>query len=550
LSAFEELRNKRRHLETAHRCAVSADISEELTQLLRDTDGQVETLNKEFQKYNFNTGNKDSSIVDQPLELHHEQDAASFPQGSFRQKNEPGPECSPADVGDESLKQCNLFDDQQRWYQFTHLIDSASKCIRSVVEVSFHLMHSKILKLHETAVSFSPIQSEWQTFDGKFFDQYNHIQLLALEFLMCHSSFERDHLNEDSFARLQAEASLFQFPWKNSNAAVWHDKEKGPFEMAKLFCRSLGPRAQVVRKFSELDILSLLRMMVRCSFFSFPLSATNSSLSFSSKSFFVDECVVRRKTARACLRAVKLWQVFECGTSQFSETDFLHASISFDDLVTQINHCSHLREKVDVYIITPFKSSDHFSLQSSSVGTELAPALRVFRGSSSISSSTDTLEQQQELEILDAMLADQAREDFVKAAFEETQSSLRNTLLTAAQQNPSDISMRTLFALSKTSAGALPFVRIVMRKLQRRVKASLLAQAKEVDCSGCSVFDEGPMQLSVTSLSPDGVFTVHADIPHCFDQTNPLRMEHPIAVAFASVPPSLADAGVVEGTTV
>jgi hypothetical protein len=53
LSAFEELRNKRQHLETAHRCAVSADISEELTQLLRETDGQVEVLTKEFDAFDF-----------------------------------------------------------------------------------------------------------------------------------------------------------------------------------------------------------------------------------------------------------------------------------------------------------------------------------------------------------------------------------------------------------------------------------------------------------------------------------------------------------------
>ena len=117
-------------------------------------------------------------------------------------------------------------------------------------------------------------------------------------------------------------------------------------------------------------------------------------------------------------------------------------------------------------------------------------------------------------------------------------------------QSAGDVVLRALFAVTKCMKGARPLVRIAMKKLQRRVKASLLAQAKEVDCSGCSAFDVGPMQLSVTSLSPDGVFTVPADTPHCFDQTNPLRSDLPIAVAFGSVPPSLAAAGIVEGATV
>ncbi len=80
------------------------------------------------------------------------------------------------------------------------------------------------------------------------------------------------------------------------------------------------------------------------------------------------------------------------------------------------------------------------------------------------------------------------------------------------------------------------------------VVADLAAQGKDIDCSGCSAFDVGPMQLIVTALSPDGIFTT--DGPHCFDQGNPLRVEHPIAFAFANVPPPLAAAGVVEGATV
>jgi hypothetical protein len=111
-----------------------------------------------------------------------------------------------------------------------------------------------------------------------------------------------------------------------------------------------------------------------------------------------------------------------------------------------------------------------------------------------------------------------------------------------------DVMMRNIHAIIIAAKGARLFVRTVMKSLQQLVKASLVAQGKDIDCSVCSVFDRGPMHLSVTSLSPDGVFTT--DVPHLFDQTNPQRQDCPIAVTFANVPPSLAAAGVVEGAIV
>ena len=111
-----------------------------------------------------------------------------------------------------------------------------------------------------------------------------------------------------------------------------------------------------------------------------------------------------------------------------------------------------------------------------------------------------------------------------------------------------DVTMRQFHALIMAVKGSFPFVRTVMTSLQRQVKDDLVAQGKDTDCSGCSAFDTGPMQLNVTSLSPDGVFTT--DVPHYFDQCNPLRVDCPVAVTFANVPPSLAAAGVVEGAIV
>ncbi len=111
-----------------------------------------------------------------------------------------------------------------------------------------------------------------------------------------------------------------------------------------------------------------------------------------------------------------------------------------------------------------------------------------------------------------------------------------------------DFVRRQLEAFIVAVQGSRPFVRTVMKSLQRQVKASLVAQGQDTDCSGCSAFDTGPMHLNVTSLSPDGVFTT--DVPHGFDQANPRRVDCPIKVTFANVPPSLAAAGVVEGAYV
>jgi hypothetical protein len=115
-------------------------------------------------------------------------------------------------------------------------------------------------------------------------------------------------------------------------------------------------------------------------------------------------------------------------------------------------------------------------------------------------------------------------------------------------ESAADVLVRGLFTVAKACNSARGFVELTMCNLQRQVKATLIAQGKDIDCSGCSAFDVGPMQLIVTSLSPDGVFTT--DVPHCFDQGNPLRVEHPVSFTFANVPPSLAVAGVVEGAIV
>ena len=128
-----------------------------------------------------------------------------------------------------------------------------------------------------------------------------------------------------------------------------------------------------------------------------------------------------------------------------------------------------------------------------------------------------------------------------------TETLLPLTLAAIMSERKGDVVIRKVFAVIRAMKGARMFVCVCMRNLQRKVKDDLVAQGKDIDCSGCSAFDVGPMQLSVTSLSPDGVFTT--DVPHFFEQAKPYRVKSPIPVTFSNVPPSLQAAGIAEDVT-
>ncbi len=122
---------------------------------------------------------------------------------------------------------------------------------------------------------------------------------------------------------------------------------------------------------------------------------------------------------------------------------------------------------------------------------------------------------------------------------------------------------QALLAVTTAMAAARPFVSLVMRKVQQRVKKTLIEKELVIDCSGCGVFDTGPMNpMRVTSLSVDGVFTVVTqDSPpgqesppesssssrgHCFEQSQPYRKVHPIAIYFIGDSELLKALGICE----
>jgi hypothetical protein len=129
---------------------------------------------------------------------------------------------------------------------------------------------------------------------------------------------------------------------------------------------------------------------------------------------------------------------------------------------------------------------------------------------------------------------------------------------------------KALLAVTIAMAAARPFVSLVMRKVQHCVKKKLIEKEMDIDCSGCDVFDTGPMNpMRVTSLTVDGVFTVEtqessppslgppaakgrpaessrSNRGHCFEQSKSYRKVHPIAICFIGNSELLKALGICE----
>jgi hypothetical protein len=120
-------------------------------------------------------------------------------------------------------------------------------------------------------------------FDSKYFEsdyadfvneQSNCTQVCALHFLMWHSKCLKDGhprsfpTDNEAYADCILAVKKIQVAWGNSNPARWLDAALGPFELAKLFCKSFGSRLNQVTSFDELDAGSLFRMVNMCVFFS------------------------------------------------------------------------------------------------------------------------------------------------------------------------------------------------------------------------------------------------------------------------------------------
>jgi hypothetical protein len=90
-----------------------------------------------------------------------------------------------------------------------------------------------------------------------------------------------------------------------------------------------------------------------------------------------------------------------------------------------------------------------------------------------------------------------------------------------------------------------PFVLLVMQRLQSFIKQQLESRGINTeDCStGHDFFDDGPAELLITNVAPDGVFST--DIAHSFIDDQ--RIDDPCCIHFKNVPPWLQSAGITEG---
>lgn len=93
--------------------------------------------------------------------------------------------------------------------------------------------------------------------------------------------------------------------------------------------------------------------------------------------------------------------------------------------------------------------------------------------------------------------------------------------------------------MKMAQCGVRPFVKLVMRTLQRSVVDGLKAQGKPWDCCiGPEKFDAGPDEIEVTSISTDGVFVCKE--AHGFQVT---KSDPPTALQVVSPSVDLVAAG-------
>jgi hypothetical protein len=117
------------------------------------------------------------------------------------------------------------------------------------------------------------------TFDDFQSDQSNGAPVCAIGFLRWHrqAMIEEDgywNIHEfpkdaESYNRFVQVAKGLNVAWGNSSPAKWLDPHLGPFEMSKLFCKSLGSRVGTIQSFSMLDPGSMIRILHRCCRFEF-----------------------------------------------------------------------------------------------------------------------------------------------------------------------------------------------------------------------------------------------------------------------------------------
>jgi hypothetical protein len=170
-----------------------------------------------------------------------------------------------------------------RWRIAGSLIFKASRQTQDFVEQIFRALHrevcikiSEILDCPPSELHASPDCFSEQELPQTYKEVKTFRQLFAVKVIECHISFARAtqshpikwcHVNdEENFKQFMSAARNVRIVWHNSEPRHWSHPDIGPFEMAKLFCRSLG--SDPPSGFRGFEPSSLFRLLFRCTFFS------------------------------------------------------------------------------------------------------------------------------------------------------------------------------------------------------------------------------------------------------------------------------------------
>ncbi len=203
-------------------------------------------------------------------------------------------------------------------------------------------------------------------------EQSNGAQVCALGFLRYHRHamimneegnqespvYKFPHDN-DSFNRLVEVVKRLRIAWGNSDIAKWIDPQTGPFEVSKLFCKSLGSRIGIIQSYDMLDSGCMMRILYRCCL------------------FFLVEHGLPHDTLQASLWAHRRWyQAMESGVCTLSEDDYARINLIMNELSMKV--------QVSVQNII------NFHLQDESTEDSLGLGIRVSSSHSSQQSSVRT----------------------------------------------------------------------------------------------------------------------------------------------------------------
>jgi hypothetical protein len=253
--------------------------------------------------------------------------------------------------------------DENNWRAAGTIIFDACDQARHFVEESFKNLHKEILGFideSDSTVSSSPGDSSEMHFSKHYEDYKNDkLQTFAFSVIDCHVSMARQiHLNpnpvracdvsdEQSYQVFLQHAQQVRIAWQNSDRNNWLDPILGPFEMAKLFCKSFGSTSKHPRGFGDLEPSSLLRMLMRCTFFTMN-----------------DRQLFRARTLKGCLWSYKLWKA-SYSSSQLDLDNFSRIRSILSQFIQEVNVAKSIPanlvnlQEYFMQIIDPFAGSVH-----------------------------------------------------------------------------------------------------------------------------------------------------------------------------------------------